>query len=153
MENQAQQTPSIDPLAEKLADIINTVINRIETLIDKRVSDTLQTQATAALFNDALEAKIRGIAAEEAQDKIDELDLDDAVRTAIGDFDMHGAVERTFKNHVNWEEKVSDQVDELLDNKIEAEIDNVLEDKIDEMLEDKLEEKIREVLINIIKGE
>jgi hypothetical protein len=155
-ETQAQATTSATQAM--LNAIAETILTHMQQMVDSRVERIMATQATAALFNDQLDERIRTIAKEEAEEKIDDMpdiedEVHDKVAEAMQNIDIDNAVERTFKERVNWEEVVEEHVDDILDDKVEEEIDNVLEDKVDQMLEDKLEEKIREVLINIIKGE
>ena len=106
----------------------------------------------------SLEAKIRTIASEEAQEKIDDMpNMEDMVHDQVADamqnIDLDDTVERAFKHSINWEEAVEEHVDSLIDDKlddaVDSALDNMLADKIDEMLE----ERMREALIKIIKGE
>ena len=151
-------TPPVDPMGELISALVSTFFDRINAMVDKRVERIMATQATAALFDDALEAKIRTIASEEAQEKIDDMpDMEDMVHDQVADamqnIDLDDTVERAFKHSINWEEAVEEHVDSLLDDKlddaVDSALDNVLADKIDELLE----ERMREALIKIIKGE
>lgn len=153
MENQATQT--IDPIANLTAKVLTALMEGINQMVDERVERIMATQASAAVFNDSLEARIREIAQEETSEKLDDIDneISDKVVSAWGDLDITDSVSRAFQHHVNWEECVQEYVDNELDDKIETEVSNQIDDAVESKLDDMLEEKIREVLINIIKGE
>ena len=157
-ETQAQATDPCKNWEEMTIGAVNRILyvlmEEVNKMVDSRVERIMATQAQAALFNDQLDERIRTIAMEEAQEKIDDMpDMEDVVHDkvaeAIENIDLDDSIERAFKHSINWEEAVEEKVEDM----VEAEIDNVLEDKVRETLDDKLEEKVREVLINIIKGE
>jgi len=159
---QTQETPSATPPVDPIAGVLNKVLyvlmEEVNKMVDSRVERIMATQAKAALFNDQLEERIRTIAMEEAQEKIDDMpDMEDVVHDkvaeAIENIDLDDTIERAFKHSINWEEAVEEHVDSLIDDKlddaVDSALDNMLADKIDEILE----ERMREVLIKIIKGE
>ena len=147
-------TPPVDPIAGVLNKVLYVLMEEVNKMVDSRVERIMATQATAALFNDQLEERIRTIAMEEAQEKIDDMpDMEDVVHDkvaeAIENIDLDDSIERAFTHRINWEEAVEEKVEDM----VETEIDNVLEDKVRDVLDEMLEERMREVLIKIIKGE
>jgi hypothetical protein len=65
-------------------------------------------------------------------------DIDGAVQDAIGDLDLDDAVERAFKNSVNWE----DYVKELVESEVAALVD-------DDHMHDKVREVLNEVTFTV----
>ena len=127
-------------------------------MVDSRVERIMATQAQAALFNDQLDERIRTIAMEEAQEKIDDMpDMEDVVHDqvaeAIQNIDLDDSIERAFKHSINWEEAVEEHVDSLIDDKLDDAVDSALDNLLDDKIEEILEERVRDVLIKIIKGE
>ena len=161
-ETQAQATDPCKNWEEMTIGAVNRILyvlmEEVNKMVDSRVERIMATQAQAALFNDQLDERIRTIAMEEAQEKIDDMpDMEDVVHDkvaeAIENIDLDDSIERAFKHSINWEEAVEEHVDSLIDDKlddaVDSALDNMLADKIDEILE----ERMREVLIKIIKGE
>lgn len=164
MENQTQ-TP--DPIANLTAKVLTALMEGINQMVDERVERIMATQASAAVFNDTLDTRIREIAQEEAKEAFDSVEdeIHDKVAEQVSDINLDDQVLRAFEHRVNWEEcvqeyvdneledKVSEEVSNQIDDAVESKMDDVLEEKISEVLDDNLEAKIKEVLIKIIKGE
>ena len=157
MENQATETQAMqntNPTGELVNALVSAFFDHINKMVDSRVERIMATQASAAVFNDSLDERIRAIAQDEAKEAFDSVEdeIHDKVAEQIGDINLDDQVLRAFENRVNWEEHVQEYVDNELDDKIEAEVDNKIDDAVESKLDDVLEEKVREVLINIIQG-
>ena len=158
MENQATETQAMqntNPTGELVNALVSAFFDHINKMVDSRVERIMATQASAAVFNDSLDERIRAIAQDEAKEAFDSVEdeIHDKVAEQIGDINLDDQVLRAFENRVNWEEHVQEYVDNELDDKIEAEVDNKIDDAVESKLDDVLEEKVREVLIKIINGE
>ena len=142
MENQSQTETqaqaNISATQAMLNAIAETILTHMQQMVDSRVERIMATQATAALFNDQLEAKIRTIASEEAQEKIDDMpNMEDVVHDQVADamqnIDLDDTVERAFKHSINWEEAVEEHVDTLIDDKLDDAVDSALDNMLAEI--------------------
>lgn len=164
MENQTQ-TP--DPIANLTAKVLTALMEGINQMVDERVERIMATQASAAVFNDTLDERIKTIAQEEAKEAFDSVEdeIHDKVKEEVSNLDIEEQVMHVFRHRANWEEhvqeyvdneledKVSEEISNQIDDAVESKLDDVLEEKISDVLDENLEAKIKEVLIKIIKGE
>ena len=126
-------TPAID-MVSMFSAALTEIINKA---VDKRVNQIMENVAVAKLMDSKLEERITEIVqfriSEHVQDEPHQ-DVDDAIHDALSEMDIDDAVERSFRNNVNWEDMVDERVREQVEELVPS--DDELHDKVRMVLND-----------------
>ena len=121
-----------------LALLMEAFENTLTAMVDKRVNQIMENVATAKLMDSKLEDRITEIVqfriSEHVQDEPHQ-DVDDAIHDALSELDIDDAVERSFRNNVNWED--------MVDERVREQVEELVPDA------DEFHDKVREVLSEV----